>query len=125
MAPLTGMHQAQRTSEEAGYEADNAKAILGCRPTLHRLGRGGRPRPRLPVARPTHANPRGRRLGQSERHDGRPHHRGYGDLLATLLACSRRWWGTLAVVVLCLLGALFVFGGLGEAFAPRTPFVPR
>ena len=42
-----------------------------------------------------------------------------------LLARSRRWWGTIAVVVLCLLGALFVFGGLGEAFAPSTPFVPR
>jgi hypothetical protein len=42
-----------------------------------------------------------------------------------LLARSRRWWGTLAVVVLCLLGALFIFGGLGEAFAPPTPYVPR
>ena len=42
-----------------------------------------------------------------------------------LLACSRRWWGTIAVVVLSLLGALFIFGGLGEAFAPPTPFVPR
>jgi hypothetical protein len=42
-----------------------------------------------------------------------------------LLARSRRWWGTIAVVVLCLLGALFIFGGLGEAFAPSTPFVPR
>ncbi len=42
-----------------------------------------------------------------------------------LLARGRRWWGTLSVVVLCLLGALFVFGGLGEAFAPPTPFVPR
>ena len=42
-----------------------------------------------------------------------------------LLARSRRWWGTIAVVALCLLGALFVFGGLGEAFAPPTPYVPR
>jgi hypothetical protein len=42
-----------------------------------------------------------------------------------LLARSRRWWGTIAVVVLCLLGALFIFGGLGEAFAPPTPYVPR
>jgi hypothetical protein len=42
-----------------------------------------------------------------------------------LLARSRRWWGTLAVVILCLLGALFIFGGLGEAFAPPTPYVPR
>lgn len=41
------------------------------------------------------------------------------------LARSRRWWGNLAVVVLCLLGALFIFGGLGEAFAPTTPYVPR
>jgi len=42
-----------------------------------------------------------------------------------LLARSRRWWGTIAVAVLCLLGALFIFGGLGEAFARPTPFVPR
>ena len=42
-----------------------------------------------------------------------------------LLARSRRWWGSIAVVVLCLLGALFIFGGLGEAFAPPTPYVPR
>lgn len=42
-----------------------------------------------------------------------------------LLARSRRWWGTISVVVLCLLGALFIFGGLGEAFAPSTPYVPR
>ena len=42
-----------------------------------------------------------------------------------LLARSRRWWGTIAVVALCLLGALFIFGGLGEAFAPSTPYVPR
>ena len=33
--------------------------------------------------------------------------------------------GTVAVVALCLLGPLFVFGGLGEAFAPSNPFVPR
>ena len=42
-----------------------------------------------------------------------------------LLARSRRWWGSIAVVALCLLGALFIFGGLGEAFAPATPYVPR
>ncbi|MGH3089128.1 MAG: hypothetical protein ACRDSJ_17665 [Rubrobacteraceae bacterium] len=42
-----------------------------------------------------------------------------------LLARSRRWWGTVAVVGLCLLGPLFVVGGLGEAFAPATPHVPR
>ena len=29
------------------------------------------------------------------------------------------------MVVLCLLGALSIFGGLGEAFAPTTPYVPR
>ena len=45
--------------------------------------------------------------------------------VAAVLARSRRWWRTIAVVVLCLLGALFIFGGLGEAFAPSTPFVPR
>ncbi len=27
---------------------------------------------------------------------------------------SRRWWGTLALVVLALLGALFTVGALGE-----------
>jgi hypothetical protein len=42
-----------------------------------------------------------------------------------LLARSRRWWGTLAVVVLCLLGMLFIIGGLGEVFTPPTPYVPR
>ena len=46
-------------------------------------------------------------------------------IVFALLARIRRWWGTLAVVVLCLLGALFIFGGLGEAFAPPTPYVPR
>jgi hypothetical protein len=42
-----------------------------------------------------------------------------------LLARSRRWWGTLAVMGLCLLGPLFVIGGMGEAFAPATLHVPR
>jgi hypothetical protein len=42
-----------------------------------------------------------------------------------LLARSRRWWGTLAAVVLCLLGVLFIIGGLGEVFTPPTPYVPR
>lgn len=43
----------------------------------------------------------------------------------TFLASSRRWWGTIAVVVLCLLGMLFIFGGWGEAFGPPNPDVPR
>ena len=42
-----------------------------------------------------------------------------------LLATSRRWWGTIGVVVLCLLGGVFIIGGMGEAFAPRTPHVSR
>ena len=41
------------------------------------------------------------------------------------LARSRRWWGTLAVAILCFLGVIFIIGGLGEAFAPPTPYVPR
>ena len=43
----------------------------------------------------------------------------------TLLARSRRWWGTLAVVVLCLLGVVFMIGGYGEVSTPPTPYVPR
>jgi hypothetical protein len=46
-------------------------------------------------------------------------------IVFALLSRSRGWWGDIAVVVLCLLGALFIFGGLGEAFAPSTPYVPR
>ncbi len=42
-----------------------------------------------------------------------------------LLARSRHWWGTVSVGALCLLGVMFFFGGLGEALAPPTPFVPR
>jgi magnesium-transporting ATPase (P-type) len=45
-------------------------------------------------------------------------------IVFALLARSRRWWGTLAVVLLCLLGVLFI-GGLGEVFTPPTPYVPR
>ena len=45
--------------------------------------------------------------------------------LFALLARSRRWWGTLAEVVLCLLGVLLIIGGLGEVFTPPTPYVPR
>jgi len=43
----------------------------------------------------------------------------------TLLARSRRWWGTLAVVGLCLLGVVFMIGGYGELSTPPTPYVPR
>ncbi len=43
----------------------------------------------------------------------------------TLLARSRRWWGTLAVIVLCLLGVVFMIGGYGEVSTPPTPYVPR
>jgi hypothetical protein len=43
----------------------------------------------------------------------------------TVLARSRRWWGTVAVVLLCLLGPLFVIGGLGEALAPSNAYVSR
>jgi hypothetical protein len=42
-----------------------------------------------------------------------------------LLVRSRRWWRSLAVLVLCFLGALFDLGGLGEAFARSTLYVPR
>ena len=42
-----------------------------------------------------------------------------------ILARSRRWWGTLAVVGLCLLAVVFFIGGLGEAFAEDSPHVPR
>jgi hypothetical protein len=41
-----------------------------------------------------------------------------------LLAPSRKWWGTLAGVGLCLLAALTFVGSLGEALAPPTPDVP-
>lgn len=43
----------------------------------------------------------------------------------TLLARSRRWWGNVALGFLSALGLLVVVGGLGEAFAPSTPYVPR
>lgn len=35
-------------------------------------------------------------------------------VVATLLVRSRRWWGTVANVVLTLIGGVFVVGGLGE-----------
>ena len=40
----------------------------------------------------------------------------------TILAQSRRWWGTLAVVALCLLGMLFIFATLEEV--QPNPYVP-
>jgi hypothetical protein len=46
-------------------------------------------------------------------------------VVATLLASSRRWWGTIGVVVLGLLGMVFVLGGWGEVFGPSNPHVPR
>ncbi len=46
-------------------------------------------------------------------------------VVVTFLARSRRWWGTLAVVVLCLLGVVFMIGGYGELSTPPTPYVPR
>ncbi len=45
--------------------------------------------------------------------------------LFAVLARSRRWWGTLAVVDLCLLAVLSFIGSMGEAFAEDTPHVPR
>ncbi len=35
-------------------------------------------------------------------------------VVATVLVRSRRWWGTVANVVLTLIGGVFVVGGLGE-----------
>jgi len=45
-------------------------------------------------------------------------------VVVTLLVRSRRWWGTLANVVLTLLGAVFVVGGLGEVTSDN-PHVPK
>ncbi|GLC24932.1 hypothetical protein [Roseisolibacter agri] len=46
-------------------------------------------------------------------------------VVATRLAGSRRWWGTVATAVLCVLGVVFAIGGWGEAFGPANPAVPR
>ena len=43
----------------------------------------------------------------------------------TVLVRSPRWWGTLSAVAFCVVAVLIVIGGLGEAFAPSTPDVPR
>ena len=42
--------------------------------------------------------------------------------MIVILARSRRWWGTLAVVALCLLGVLFFFATLAEV--QPNPYVP-
>lgn len=42
----------------------------------------------------------------------------------SVLAASRRWWGTVGVVALALMGLVFVQGGWGEAFGPANPDVP-
>ena len=46
-------------------------------------------------------------------------------IVFTFLATSRHWWGTVAVVIQCVLGLVFVIGGWGEAFGPPNPYVPR
>lgn len=46
-------------------------------------------------------------------------------VVATLLARSQRWWGTTAIVLLCLLGVVFTIGGWGESFGPANPRVPH
>ena len=46
-------------------------------------------------------------------------------VVVTFLARSRRGWGALAVVVLCLLAAVFMMGAYGEVSTPPTPYVPR
>ncbi|MFP5253248.1 MAG: hypothetical protein ACLGH4_05580 [Actinomycetes bacterium] len=45
-------------------------------------------------------------------------------VVATLLVRSRRWWGTLAAVLLALLGGVFTVGGLGE-IASDNANVPK
>lgn len=45
--------------------------------------------------------------------------------IALWLATRRRVAGTVGTVLLMLLSLAFVVGGLGEAFAPSTPDVPR
>jgi hypothetical protein len=42
----------------------------------------------------------------------------------TLLAPNRRWWGTLAVVGLCLLAVVFTAASLAEVLDPYTPRYP-
>ena len=110
--------------------AADAKAILGCRPDQRSFGCGPRASPHLPVARPTRrrlGNPNitAEELAANGTVTSLPLYPWIALIVFALLARSRRWWGAIGVVVLCLLGALFIFGGLGEAFAPSTPYVPR
>ncbi len=44
--------------------------------------------------------------------------------LLIVLSRSRRWWGIFGVVGLCLVSIVTFIGGLGEVFAPPSPFVP-
>ena len=44
--------------------------------------------------------------------------------VCALLAPSRRWWGTLAVVMLCLLGGLFFIATFQEVVTPPPAYVP-
>jgi hypothetical protein len=41
-------------------------------------------------------------------------------VVATLLASSRRWWGTIGVIVLGLLGMVFVLGGGAKCLGHPT-----
>jgi hypothetical protein len=43
-------------------------------------------------------------------------------VIFAILARSRRWWGALAVIGLCLLGVLFFFAALAEV--QPNPYVP-
>lgn len=45
-------------------------------------------------------------------------------VMFALLARSRRWWGTVAVVMLSLLGVLFINGALGEIYTEPSPYIP-
>lgn len=46
-------------------------------------------------------------------------------VFCTLLARSRRWWGTVGVVGLCLLALIFIGASVAEVEAPFVPSYPR
>ena len=46
-------------------------------------------------------------------------------VVLVILVPSRKWWGMLGVVGLCLLAVLTLLGHLAEALAPSTAQVPR